>query len=170
MIFVVCGTQKFPLNRLLEAVDELVAKGKIQEDVLVQKGYSDYHLKHCRSVDFLDVLSFDNQIKACSLVITHGGIGTILAGKKFNKPVLVFPRLKKYGEHVDDHQEQIAEKFAANKMVVMCNDTKKLEACIKKCRSCKLANISQKNRGKYLEEVINGYIDKWIREGRKKHI
>lgn len=81
MIFVVCGTQKFPLNRLLRAIDKLVAKGKIQEEVFIQKGYSDYHLKHCRSVDFLDVMSFDDQIKRCSLLITHGGIGTILAGK-----------------------------------------------------------------------------------------
>lgn len=160
MIFVVCGTQKFPLNRLLRAIDKLVAKGKIQEEVFIQKGYSDYHLKHCRSVDFFDVMSFDDQIKRCSLLITHGGIGTILAGKKFEKPILVFPRLKKYGEHVDDHQRQIAHNFASNKMVLMCEDTVDLEECIEKCRKYKFRNIAQNERGKYLEEVITKYIEK----------
>ena len=168
MIFVVCGTQKFALNRLLKAVDELVATGKIREEVFVQKGYSNYHLKYCRSVDFLDVMSFDDQIKACSLLITHGGIGTILAGKKFNKPIIVFPRLKKYGEHVDDHQRQIARKFAANRMLLMCEDSAHLEKCMEKCRTYKFENISWDDRGRYLEEIITKYIDENYHTEKKR--
>ena len=46
MIFVVCGTQKFALNRLLKAVDELVATGIIRVEVFVHKGYSNYHVHY----------------------------------------------------------------------------------------------------------------------------
>lgn len=42
MIFVVLGTQKFPLNRLLKEIDDLVGSGKITEPVFAQIGWSDY--------------------------------------------------------------------------------------------------------------------------------
>ncbi|MDO4340597.1 MAG: glycosyltransferase [Eubacteriales bacterium] len=166
MIFVVCGTQKFALNRLLKAVDDLVAAGKIQEEVFVQKGHSDYPLKHCKSADFLDVAVFDSKIKDCSLLITHGGIGTILAGKKFSKPIIVFPRLERYGEHVDDHQRQIAKEFSSRELVMMCEDTAELENCILRCREHRFKNISQEERGRDLEEYINRFIDTMVLKKR----
>lgn len=168
MIFVVCGTQKFALNRLLEAVDNLVAEGKIQEEVFVQRGHSNYPLKHCKSADFLDVAVFDNKIKECSLLITHGGIGTILAGKKFSKPVIVFPRLERYGEHVDNHQRQIAMEFFSRNLVMMCEDTAELENCIQESRNHIFQNINQEERGRYLEELINQFIDEVISEKKGK--
>ena len=42
MIFITLGSQKFQFNRLLKAVDELVAAGKIKDEVFAQIGYSDY--------------------------------------------------------------------------------------------------------------------------------
>lgn len=35
-----------------------------------------------------------------------------MSGLLKGKPVIVVPRLEKYHEHVDDHQQQIAEAFA----------------------------------------------------------
>ena len=51
------------------------------------------------------------KIRECDVLITHSGVATIIAGLKNDKKVIVVPRLAKYGEHVDDHQVQIAESF-----------------------------------------------------------
>ena len=42
MILVTTGTQKFPFNRLLKAVDKEIKAGVITEDVFAQIGASDY--------------------------------------------------------------------------------------------------------------------------------
>ena len=59
-------------------------------------------------------------------MITHSGVATIIKGLKLKKKVLVVPRLKKYGEHVDDHQLQIANAFSERNFVEVCVETSKL--------------------------------------------
>ena len=58
MIFITLGSQKFQFNRLLKAVDELVAAGKIKDEVFAQIGYSDYKPTYYTSANFLDRESF----------------------------------------------------------------------------------------------------------------
>ncbi len=41
MIFVVTGTTKFPFNRLVLMMDELVSSGYITDEVVVQSGAFD---------------------------------------------------------------------------------------------------------------------------------
>ncbi len=130
MIFVVLGTQKFPCNRLLEKMDELVSLGIINEHVLAQRGNSDYTPKHYEYVDFVDKKQFEEWIEACDVLVTHSGVGTILSGKNHGKPVIVFPRLEKYGEHVDDHQLDIARAFSKKNLVFMCGEQDDLGAMI----------------------------------------
>lgn len=42
MIFVTVGTHEQPFNRLIECIDNLKKDGVIQEDVIIQTGYSTY--------------------------------------------------------------------------------------------------------------------------------
>ena len=44
MIFVTVGTHEQPFNRLIECIDNLKKDGVIQEDVIIQTGYSTYCL------------------------------------------------------------------------------------------------------------------------------
>lgn len=44
MIFVTIGTQKFPFDRLLKKIDELIESGFIKEKVIAQVGNSAYSL------------------------------------------------------------------------------------------------------------------------------
>jgi len=55
---------------------------------------------------------FDKLVKKCDLLITHGGVGSILNGLKNNKKIIAVPRLKKYKEHVNNHQLQIVSNFS----------------------------------------------------------
>ena len=61
--------------------------------------------------DLLDRDKFSELISQCDILITHGGVGSILTGLNNNKKVIAAPRLKKYNEHQNDHQLEIIEKL-----------------------------------------------------------
>lgn len=111
MILVTLGTQDKPFNRLLENIDKEIKKGNIKDKVVVQAGYTKYQSKNMEIYDLLDRDEFQNLISKCDILITHGGVGSILSGLKNNKRVIVSPRLSKYGEHMNDHQIQIVNNF-----------------------------------------------------------
>lgn len=158
MIFIAVGTQKFQLNRLLKQIDQLIKENKITDDnVFAQTGNSDYIPQNYKYEKFLCKEDFEKYIRECSLLITHSGVGTIITGKKYNKPVIVYPRLKKFNEHVDDHQLQIAEAFSKLNFVLMCNENDNLESLIDKSQTYKFEKYIS-NREHIISE-INSYLE-----------
>ena len=156
MIFVVLGTQKFQCNRLLRQIDKLIEEEKITEEVFAQRGHSDYVPIRFTSVDFLPKEEFDKKIEACDILITHSGVGTILAGVNRHKPVIVFPRLKKYKEHVDDHQLDIARAFQKKKLVLMCGEHDCLDEIIIQSRTYEFGTYQSQR--KQMIELIDTYL------------
>ncbi len=139
MIFIAVGTQKFQLNRLLKQIDRLIGTKKISEKVFAQIGNSDYKPVNYEYTDFLNKEEFDKYIGECDVLITHSGVGTIISGLNQKKPVIVYPRLAKYNEHVDDHQLQIAESFSMQNLVLLCGEKDDLNKLIQKARSHKFS-------------------------------
>lgn len=111
MIFVTVGSQKFQFNRLLKEIDRLLEENIINEEVFAQTGYSDYKPQNYEYENFIDREKFLSIINMCDKVITHGGTGAIIGAVKQGKKVIAVPRLREYGEHVDDHQLQIISEF-----------------------------------------------------------
>lgn len=128
MIFVTVGSQKFQFDRLLKKIDELIAENIIQDEVFAQIGASNYKPEKFTYKEYLDKSEFDDAIDKCSLVITHGGTGVIIGAVKKGKKVIAIPRLKKYGEHVDDHQIQLLEQFSSLGIIEYCRDTEGLKS------------------------------------------
>lgn len=145
MIFVTVGTQKFQFNRMLSKIDELISKKVITEKVICQSGYSTYNPKNYKSFNFLDSKEYKNYINSSNLLITHAGVGTILEAKKDNIPVIVIPRMKKYGEHVDDHQIQIARDFDKKGLVLKCENLNDLSLVLRQVKSKQLKNYKSNN-------------------------
>ncbi|MBR2423274.1 MAG: glycosyltransferase [Oscillospiraceae bacterium] len=112
MTFVTLGTQSFPFNRLLELVDRLVEEGVLRGEVFAQVGYSTYVPRNYSYVDFLEPAAYSRYIAQADLVIAHAGVGTIMSCLSSRRKLIVVPRSKRYSEHVDDHQFEIAEEFA----------------------------------------------------------
>ena len=136
-LFVCVGTQKFPFDRLLRLADKLAAEPGYQ--VFAQSGYSEYRPQHYRSEPFLTKDVFEQQIRDCDLLLTHGGVSTIITGLREGKTILVLPRLAKYGEHVDDHQIQIARSFAEKNLVLCCEEGEELAGCIARAQAAQFA-------------------------------
>ena len=111
MIFVTVGSQKFQFDRLIRAVDALVASGVVGDGAFAQTGVCTYIPEYLEHEAFLDRDSFRIHMDACDVVVTHGGTGAIIGAVKDNKKVIAVPRLAKYGEHVDDHQIEIVRQF-----------------------------------------------------------
>lgn len=135
MIFITLGSQKFQFNRLLKAVDELVAAGKIKDEVFAQIGYSDYKPTNYKYEQFLDREKFSQIMDKAEIVITHGGTGAIIGAVKKGKKVIAVPRLARYGEHVDDHQLQLVGQFKELNLICECQDCAKLEESIRTVKS-----------------------------------
>lgn len=112
MIFVSLGTNDKDFSRLLSEIDRLIINGFITEDVYVQCGSTSYESNNMIIVDLMEMDEFIDKVRNCDLLITHGGVGTILDGLKYNKKIIAFPRLSKYKEHVNDHQVEIIKEFS----------------------------------------------------------
>lgn len=107
MIFLTVGTTHFGFERLLKAVDEALLELGKKELLVAQTGSNKYVFSYPYLECFQEI-SFGKVVDLLSksrLVICHGGLGTVFLGLNYcrNKPI-VFPRVKKFNEHVDDHQ------------------------------------------------------------------
>jgi len=159
MIFVITGTQKFGFNRLLKAMDELLANKKIMDIVFAQTGYSTYVPQNYRFSEYLSMLEFDKHINEASLIVCHSGAATINTALKAGKIVVVVPRLQKFNEHVDDHQLEIAKKYGDANLLEVCHDTEKLYEHIEFAKNKNFAKLeSSPNK-------IVDIIGKWLENG-----
>lgn len=156
MIFVTVGSQKFQFNRLLKAIDDLVGSGTLTEEVFAQTGYSTYKPVHYAYSDFMDRNAFRKEEGRADLVITHGGSGAVIGALKQGKRVIAVPRLAAYGEHVDDHQKQLASQFSRSHLILVCEDTDKLAACIERARTEDFARYESHTQD-FIED-IDGYL------------
>ena len=133
MIFIALGTQDKPFVRLLKLAESLNTK----EEIIVQSGYTKYSSNKMTIYDYLDKEDYYNYINKASFVICHGGVGTILSCFASKKKVIVVPRLKKYGEHQNDHQLQVASIFAKNGNILLYKDGDDFNKLVKKVKGFK---------------------------------
>jgi len=158
MIFVITGTQKFEFNRLLKAMDELLANKKITDKVFAQTGYSTYIPQNYEYSQYLPMQEFDKHINEASLIVCHSGGSAINTSLKAGKIVVAVPRLQKFNEHVDNHQLEIAKKYGNANFLEVCYDIEKLGEHIEIAKKKEFAKLeSSKNKivdiiGKWLEE------------------
>lgn len=135
MIFVTLGTQKFPFDRLIKMVDQLVCQGVISEEVIMQTGTSQYQPLYCQSAAYYDEATFHKLIEQSHVVIAHAGVGTIMSVLQAGKKLIVIPRDERYQEHVDHHQYQIARQFTQKHYLMMAEDQAGLVACLSQIES-----------------------------------
>jgi len=157
LILVTLGTQDKGFERLLKAIDREIERGVIEERVIVQAGVTKYESKYMEIFDLIPADEFEKLIKKCDLLITHGGVGSILAGVNHNKKVIAAARLSKYNEHVNDHQLQIIEKFSKDKYILALKDFEKLGKLIEKAKDFKPKKFESNTTN--MINMIEDYID-----------
>ena len=126
MILVTLGTQDKPFTRLLDAIQKAINDGIIKEEVIVQAGHTKYESSNMKIFDLIPADEFDQLVKKCRILITHGGVGSITTGLKAGKIVIAAARLSKYKEHTNDHQKQIIREFVDAGYLVELKDFNQL--------------------------------------------
>ena len=134
MIFLTVGTQ-FPFDRLVRFVDEAISQNRFEEEIFAQIGDSSYRPHNFKYVESLEKSEFDSWMQRASGIISHAGIGTLKMALDSEKPLLVMPRLKKYGEVVNDHQVAIARKFEELGHILVAYDIEDLRDSIRKLKN-----------------------------------
>lgn len=157
MILVTLGTQDKPFTRLLDAIQREIDNGNIKDRVVVQAGCTKYDTKDMELFDLIPLEDFDKLMGECDLLITHGGVGSIITGLKKDKKVIAVPRLAKYGEHINDHQKQIIEKFSEAGNIIGVSDLDDLGKYLKMVKKFKPKKYKSNtnNMIKLVEKLID---------------
>lgn len=134
MIFVTVGTQDKPFTRLLEAIDKAIDKKEITDEVIVQAGYTKYESKNMKVLEYIPFDEFGKYIDNADVIITHGGVGSILSSLKKMKKVVAVARLSKYGEHTNDHQLQVIEKMSMQGYIIDGNNLDEIGQAVEKAK------------------------------------
>lgn len=154
MILVTLGTQKQPFTRLLDRLEN----SNIKDEIIVQAGHTNYKSKKMKIIDFIDYEEMNKLVDKADIIITHGGTGSIVGPLKKNKKVIAAARLKKYGEHVDDHQIQIVDMFADVGYILKLDENSNLDDLvgqIKKKKMKKFVSNTDNFIKKMKEEIDN---------------
>lgn len=156
MILVLLGTQNNNFYRLLEEIEKLIKKEIIQEEVIVQAGYTKYQSNIMKILDFVSKEELEQMENKADLIITHGGVGSILQSITKNKKVIAVPRLHEYQEHVNNHQKEIVELFDKKGYIIGIQSLEELEQAIQKIKSFEPKSYQQNNQKmlKIIEEFI----------------
>jgi UDP-N-acetylglucosamine transferase subunit ALG13 len=118
LIFVTLGTHEQPFDRALE----LAATIDRGDELLIQHGSTRPRpdLVDAEWVDYLESDDLLANMCRADVVISHAGVGSIITAVRNRKTPIVLPRLARFGEHVDDHQLELAERFALQGLVLVC--------------------------------------------------
>ena len=147
MILITVGTQKIKFDRLYDYIKDLK-----DEEIIVQSGANKWNNlpSNFKIYDYIPYDIMKKYLNKADIIITHGGPSNIIAGIKKNKKVIVVPRLKKYKEHINDHQ-LIFSKFMSKKNYCFVATTK--EEFISAYNSRKKHNKFISNNDKFVKSV-----------------
>ena len=131
MILVLCGTQRQDFSRMIRAV-ETISK---REKVIVQGGHNHYKSKDLEIFGFLSQNQLQKLYEKADYIITHAGAGSMIQALKNGKRTIAFPRLQAYGEHVNNHQLELALKFERMGYLLVCRDGDDLQKIFEKAKT-----------------------------------
>ena len=157
MILVTLGTQDKSFTRLLDAIQKQIDLGNIKDKVIVQAGCTKYNSKDMQILDLIPYDEFEKYIKECDLLITHGGVGSIITGLKNKKKVIAAARLTKYKEHTNDHQLQIIKNLSVSGYILPLDDFDKLDEVLISVKTFKPKTY--KSNTDNMIKLISNYID-----------
>jgi UDP-N-acetylglucosamine transferase subunit ALG13 len=122
MIFVTVGTNETAFDRLVVALDRIPPGEKL----VAQCGSSGHRPTRAVCFDFLPFEELAQLVRRARVVVTHAGAGSIMVALANGKRPIVVPRLRRFGEAVDDHQLHFARRLAESGLVTLVEDPESL--------------------------------------------
>jgi beta-1,4-N-acetylglucosaminyltransferase len=120
LILVTVGTHNQGFNRLVGPMDELAAD--LDERVVIQRGSSTYEPQYAEHFQWTTSQRMEQLTEEARIVVAHAAAGVIILALRYDKPLVVIPRLRRFGEHADDHQQQLAKALEAEGKVIVVHN------------------------------------------------
>jgi len=117
-VVVTLGSNSFDFRRLVEGILDVLPPGA---DVLWQTGATDVTGLGIQSCEALPADDLAAAMRKADLVIAHAGVGSALTALRSGHAPLLVPRRRHRGEHVDDHQVEIARHLVSRGIAVACD-------------------------------------------------
>jgi UDP-N-acetylglucosamine transferase subunit ALG13 len=127
VIFVTVGTHQQPFDRLL---DGLVPLAEL-DDLVVQHGNAPAPAAADVAIPFLGWSEMVSYMELATVVVSHGGVGSILLARRAGHIPVVVPRRHAHGEHVDDHQLEVVRCLEHRGEVVAVHDVERLADAVR---------------------------------------
>ena len=111
MILITVGTEQYQFNALMHWIELLIDYQLINEDVLVQYGFSTHFPDGSKAYRNLSEQEFLNFVDSANLVISHCDENVAQLLEDRDKPYVLVPRLHRFREYIDNHQMEVADDF-----------------------------------------------------------
>ncbi|KAF5055562.1 hypothetical protein DSECCO2_376500 [anaerobic digester metagenome] len=154
MIFVTVGTHNQGFERLVQKMDEIA--GKIDEEVVMQIGFTEYEPKNAKWFKFVDIDEIRDFYKNADVIVSHAGAGALLDALSFEKPIIAVPRLKKFGEHIDDQQLELTEALEDKGQIKAVYEIDDLEGFVKEINLLNHSIKPDNGLMRFLKEHMSG--------------
>jgi UDP-N-acetylglucosamine transferase subunit ALG13 len=128
-VLVTVGTDFHPFDRLVNWVDDWMARQGDEVECLVQHGSSHAPL-HCTGSKFLRHDELQSAMARAAAVVTHGGPATIAEIRSAGLRPICVPRDPRRGEHVDEHQLRFARYITRTDAIVLAESAPTLEQAL----------------------------------------
>lgn len=159
MILICVGASENKFDRLLMTIDELCDEGILSGDkIIAQIGFTDYEPRNYKSFSLIGRDDFQKYIEQSELIITHAGTGSVVPLLKLGKKVIIFPRLKQYKEHIDDHQLEISEFFTNEGYALSAKNIDELRIAVKQAETFRPKTFISNNSK--INNLIIDFIEK----------
>ena len=165
MIFVTVGTHEQQFNRLIEYVDNLKKEKIIEDEVIMQIGYSTYEPKYCKWQKLYPYHEMIKLVNEARIEITHGGPSSFIMPLQVGKTPIVVPRMFKFDEHVNDHQVEFAKAVEDRmKSIITITEIEKLGNVIMNYDAIKVryncfSSSNNLNFCNHLENIVDSIIE-----------
>ena len=126
MIFATVGSHPtYRFERLLLALESLSV-----DELVVQHGPGSPPANATAAAPWMTFAEIADYMDRADHVVSHAGAGTILCAVQAGQVPIVFPRLQRFGETVDDHQLELARRLAEDGRVVVIENEADLAAAL----------------------------------------
>lgn len=157
-ILVTVGSTNFKFDRFFKIMDEIVEEGVLDgNNIVAQTGIKDYEIKNYKNFEFVSNEEMGKLQSGADVIICHAGTGTVTNSLSKGKKVIVFPRLKKFGEHESDNQLELASAFQSAGYVLCATNKEELITAIKNIDNFLPKEFSSNNKN--FMNILKGLLE-----------
>lgn len=131
-VVVSLGTSGYGFPRLVRAVHRALPRDC---EVFWQTGHTAVGDPEIDARPFVPTHELSDAMARADLVISHAGVGSALSAMRAGRAPLLVPRRASEGEHVDDHQVEIARELERRGLALACDADELEEAILWKAAS-----------------------------------